>query len=179
MDINNSTRLSDDSDAIANSTDNSNRISEYIMVNFHDRGNIENVKKLSLERPSSFYRASVGKVSDESDYRSTADDTNKLTNLNRIHQLAPRLHATIPLMSRGGCDLSVENKLRFIENTQLNKKKTSQSIDRFVPQLDKIKMYQDPKNIIPEDSDSNWVRGGRSSRLIVKDSEISERCGTK
>ena len=107
------------------------------------------------------------------------DDTNKLTNLNRIHQLAPRLHATIPLMSRGGCDLSVENKLRFIENTQLNKKKTSQSIDRFVPQLDKIKMYQDPKNIIPEDSDSNWVRGGRSSRLIVKDSEISERCGTK
>ena len=122
MDINNSTRLSDDSDAIANSTDNSNRISEYIMVNFHDRGNIENVKKLSLERPSSFYRASVGKVSDESDYRSTADDTNKLTNLNRIHQLAPRLHATIPLMSRGGCDLSVENKLRFIENTQLNKK---------------------------------------------------------
>lgn len=179
MDINKLTRLNEDSDAIIYNRDNSNKISEYIMANFHDKNNIENVKNISLERPSSFYKAAVGKVSDESDYKSEADNTNRLTNLNKIHQLNPRLHGTIPLMARGGCDLSVENKLRFIENTQLNKKKTSQSIDRFVPQLKKIKMIQDPKNIIPEDSDPKWVRGGRSSRLIVKDAETSDRCGAK
>ena len=171
MDINNLTRLNEDSDAIAYNTDNTNKISDYIMTNFHDKNNIENVKTLSLERPSSFYKATVGKVSQESDYKSTADNTNRLTNLNRIHQLNPRMHSTMPLMSRGGCDLSVENKLRFIENTQLNKKKTSQSMDRFVPQLDKIKMIQNSQNIIPEDSDPKWVRGGQSSRLIVKDAE--------
>ena len=171
MDINNLTRLNEDTDAVAYNTDNSNRISEYIMANFHDKNNIEKAKTISLKNPSSFYKASVGKVSEESDFKSTADNTNRLTNLNRIHQLNPRLHATIPLMSRGGCDLSVENKLRFVENTQLDKKKKSQSIDRFVPQLPKIKMIQDPKHLIPEDSDPNWVRGGQSSRLIVKDSE--------
>ena len=179
MDINKLTRLNNDSDAIAYNTDNSDRIAEYLLVNFHDKQHIENAKSLSLARPSSFYKASVGKVSNESNFKSTADNTNKLTNLNRIHQLTPRLHATIPLMSRGGCDLSAENKLRFIENTQLNKRKQSQSINRFVPQLEKIRLMQNPKNIIPEDSDPTWVRGGVSSRLVVKDSEISDRCGAE
>ena len=176
MDINNLTRLNEDEDAIRYNTDNSNKISQYIMTNFHDKNNIENAKTLSLKRPSSFYKVSVGKVSEESEFKSNADNTNNLTNLNRIHQLNPRLHATIPLMTRGRCDLSVENKLRFIENTQLNNKKKSNSIDRFVPQLKEIKMIQNPKNIIPEDSDPEWVRGGQSSRLIVKDLETSKHC---
>ena len=175
MDINRLTRLSDDPLALKNSTDNSNKISNYIMTNFHNKKHIENTKKVSLTRPDSYYKASVGKVSEETDYKSNADDTNKLTNLNRIHQLAPRLHATIPLMARGGCNRDVENKLKFIENT--HKKKSSQSVDRFVPQLDKIKKMQHPKSLIPEDSDPQWVRGGRSSRLLVKDNEIAQRCG--
>ena len=39
-----------------------------------------------------------------------------------------------------------------------------------------LEMIQNPKNIIPEDSDPEWVRGGQSSRLIVKDLETSKHC---
>ena len=175
MDINNLTRLNNDAQKIEYSMDNANKISEYILTNFKNENDTAAVKKLSLERPSFYYNSGVGKLSQET--KETAiERTNKLTNLNRIFQLAPRMHATIPLMTRGGCDTSIENKIRFIENTKLTKK--SHSIDRFVPQLEKIKQMQNPIHLIPEDTDSNWKRGGQSSRLIVKDADYSKRCKT-
>ena len=177
MDINNLTSLNNDEKTLEYNIDNSNKISEYLLQNYVTHRDIDNVKKISLTRPQFYYNARKRNIDNNNE--GISKSTCELTNLNRIHQLAPRLHATIPLMTRGGCDVTTENKLKFIENTQLNKKKKSQSIDRFFPQVDKVKSMQDPNHIIPEDSDSDWVRGGQSSRLIVKDKDYENRCSER
>jgi len=176
MDINNFTRLSDDPKAVEYNIDNSHKISDYVLANFKNNGDVQKVKDLSLEKPQMFYKNGVGHLSEESK-ESILKRANNLTNLNRIHQLTPRMHSTIPLMSRGGCDTDIENKLKFIENTKKDKKKTSYLIDRFVPQVEKVKKMQNSIHIIPEDTDSGWRRGGVSSRLIVKDEDRAKRCG--
>jgi hypothetical protein len=44
------------------------------------------------------------------------------------------------------------------------------SINRFTPMLESIaQTIQNPQHIIPEDAKDGWVRGGMSSRNMVRD----------
>tara|TARA_B110000208_G_scaffold113497_1_gene139655 strand:+ start:278 stop:835 length:558 start_codon:yes stop_codon:yes gene_type:complete len=181
MDINNFTKLRDDPGAVKYNTDNTNKISNYIMATFKDELTLKNTKHVSLEQQKTLYNDSYGRVSNESaDYESRAVNTNKLTNLNTINTLNPRAHLTSPFLLRGNSDKTIENKLKFVESTRhdVGRGCSVNSIDRFVPQLAHIKAVQDPNHIIPENSDHTWKRGGQSSRLIMRDADYENRCGT-
>lgn len=174
MDINNSTRLVHDVDAIRCNTDDSKKISEYLLNNFRDSAGIAAATQLALARPAMHLTTRSGQGGNDTNDSHVAG---KLTSLNRLNLIKPRSLNTIPLMVRSGCDITTENKLKFNENTQLGKEKTSSSVNRFFPQVEKVRSKQFTRHIIPEDSDSNWVRGGVSSRLIVKDEDHKRRTG--
>lgn len=174
MDINKSTRLFHDNDSVRCNTDDSNKISEYLLNNFRDIKGMAQATELSLTRPD----VHITTKSRNRD-NTGACMPSQLTNLNQLNMIQPRSLNTIPLMSRSGCDITADSKLKFTENTQMGKEKSSSSIDRFFTQVEKVRSKQYTRHIIPEDSDSEWVRGGVSSRLIVKDEDYKRRLGDK
>jgi len=180
MNIDQHTKLRDDSNFIEHKDNADMKIASYFTKNFVDRGAIPNVKKTALEQPKILYRPGVGRMSLEGELnQSLLKNVNLLTNLNKIQQLAPRVYNTVPYMGRGGGDTEIDTKLRFTEQSRLNYGRacTHTEVDRFVPQLCNIQQIQNSKNIIQEDTDVNWVRGGAASRLLIRDESYLKRCG--
>lgn len=145
-----------------------------------------NVKEVSLQHPSMFYRDGYGWSSHNGcniDNDSKLRNAKNLTNERCINQLMERPFSTVPYMGRGEGNINIESKLLPGESTFQNKQCNNLSgiyIDRFVPQLPCIKReIQNPKNIIPEDSDSFWVRGGQPSRQIIRNKDYLKKCGYK
>lgn len=143
-----------------------------------------NVKELSLQHPSVFYRDGYGWSSNNGcniDTDSKLRNAKNLTNERCINQLMSRPYLTTPYMGRGEGNVNVENNLLPGESTFQNKPCNNLAgiyIDRFVPQIPCIKQeIQNTKNIIPEDSDSHWVRGGQPSRQIIRNKDYLKKCG--
>ena len=105
----------------------------------------------------------------------------RLTNKREINQLFTRPYATVPYMGRGEGDVCTESKLRNAEDTSQNRPCNNLAgiyIDRFVPQLPCVRQsVQNPKNLIPEDTDRTWVRGGQPSRQIIRNKNYLKKCG--
>ena len=107
----------------------------------------------------------------------------RLTNKNTINILNARSHSTTPYMGRGRGNPELESEIvqgmttddlytnKFIENKDLSEY-------RFTPLLPHLsKNIQNPKNLIIEDADSNFVRGGLSSRQLIRDKNYLKKCG--
>ena len=50
---------------------------------------------------------------------------------------------------------------------------------RYTPLVNNLKDYQHPNHIIPENIDKNWIRGGNSSREMLKNPNTLEKLGFK
>jgi|UniRef100_A0A6C0LXE4 hypothetical protein len=144
------------------------------------------VKELSLQHPSVFFRDGYGWSSNNGcniDNDSKLRNAKNLTNERCINQLMTRPYSTTPYMGRGEGNVIIENKLLPGESTVQNRPCNNLSgiyIDRFIPQIPCIKReIQNTKNIIPEDTDNNWVRGGQPSRQIIRNKDYLKNCGYK
>tara|TARA_B100000575_G_scaffold293962_1_gene307262 strand:- start:4684 stop:5310 length:627 start_codon:yes stop_codon:yes gene_type:complete len=141
-------------------------------------------KNLSLQQPSTFYRDGFGWTSNDGcniDNDSSIRNSHNLTNTREIHQLRERMFLTVPYMGRGEGNSCIESVLRPGEDTMQQKSTNSLSgafIDRYTPQLPCIRdNVQNPDNIIPENSDPAWLRGGQPSRQIIRNKDYLQKCG--
>ena len=97
-------------------------------------------------------------------------------------QLFHRPYLSVPYMGRGSGDSDVESKLKPGEDTYQKKQcnvLAGVSIDNyFMPLVQNLQdNVQNPDNLIQENADKKWTRGGVPSRQIVKDIDYLERCG--
>jgi hypothetical protein len=106
----------------------------------------------------------------------------KLTNLNTINTLYERPYLTVPYMGRGVPHPNEESALQPGESTTMKRSCNTLagvSIENFfTPLVDNLRNnVQNTKHIIPEDSSESWVRGGLSSRAMVRNFDYIQRCG--
>lgn len=141
-------------------------------------------KELSLQQPALNYRDGYGWTSNKGcnvDNDSKLRNANNLTNPRLVQQLFQRPYSTVPYMGRGEGNTCVESNLRSSEDTYQNRQCNTLSgiyVDRFVPQIPCIKdNVQNPKNLIQEDTNNTWVRGGQPSRQIIRNRDYLNKCG--
>ena len=179
------TRLREDSCYKKVRNDTSMAPGNYKTDNYNDC-NCEAIytRELSLQQPSTFYRDGYGWTSTNGcniDKDSKLRNARNLTNKREINQLFTRPYATVPYMGRGEGDVCTESKLRSAEDTSINRPCNNLAgiyIDRYIPQLPCIRQeIQNPRNIIPEDTDKTWVRGGQPSRQIIRNKNYLQKCG--
>ena len=111
-------------------------------------------------------------------------DKSRLTNSNDINQIVERLFTTTPNLSRGYHDVDVESVLINSDSSTDQKPcngNAGVSIGNyFTPMIPKLSQeVQDTKHIVPEDSLSEWVRGGLPTRQIVRNADYLRRCQEK
>ena len=133
-------------------------------------------QEISLQHPGTFYRDGHGWTSNNGcniDNDSQLRNSHNLTNMRKINQLYTRPYLTVPYMGRGEGDISKENILRsYISDNERRPCNvlSGKYINNSIPLISHIKNnIQNPKNIIPEDTDKNWVRGGIPSRDLIRE----------
>lgn len=103
-------------------------------------------------------------------------------NLSSKKELDTRLFPGAPLMSSGQSVLKnpdLSSRLKYGEDTRVSKSANnvaSYSINNFIPLVPNIaENIQNPEHIIP----TYWVRGGMSSRSVVRNIDYLKSCGIK
>lgn len=103
----------------------------------------------------------------------------KITAYKGPKSLRTRVFAGAPNLSRGNYFPDVESKIRGGESTTAGRSVNVLSgvtINRFTPMVESLAMtIQNPQHIIPEDAKDGWVRGGMSSRNLVRDQDQKSR----
>tara|TARA_B100000524_G_scaffold347769_1_gene250462 strand:- start:917 stop:1543 length:627 start_codon:yes stop_codon:yes gene_type:complete len=181
------TRLREDNCYIKTENNTIVKPGKYTIKNFKTQPcRAPDTKCLSLDQPSTFYRDGFGWTSKDGcniDDDSNLRNARNITNYREIHQLYSRPYKTVPYMGRGSGNVCAESDLRSSEDTFQNKACNNLagiSIDRKIPQIPCIRNnIQNPKYIIPEDSDKFWVRGGQPSRQVIRNSDYLKKCGYK
>lgn len=97
-------------------------------------------------------------------------------------ELDTRLFPGAPLMSNGQSILKnpdLSSRLKYGEDTRISKSSniaSSYSVNNFIPLVPNIaNNIQNPDHIIP----TYWVRGGMSSRSVVRNIDYLKSCGIK
>jgi hypothetical protein len=110
------------------------------------------------------------------------DKTGKVQVFNRdANQLFTRPFLTIPYMGRGVHNVDNESDLISGEDTFQSKSTNSLAgvhlENQFTPLLGHIEeTIQNPIHLIPEDNNSNWIRGGIDTSQLRKDFDYFEKC---
>ena len=95
-------------------------------------------------------------------------------------QLFERPYLTVPYMGRGQLNVDEDSVLKFAEDTKLKRSSNVLSgitiANSFTPLLPYLEWnVQNPQHLIEEEQ--GWIRSGAPSRLVVRDSDYSTRCG--
>jgi hypothetical protein len=97
-------------------------------------------------------------------------------------ELDTRLFPGAPLMATGQSVLKnpdLSSRLKYGEDTRVSKSANniaSYSVDNFIPLVPNLAAnIQNPEHIIP----TYWVRGGMSSRTVVRNIDYLKSCGIK
>lgn len=105
-----------------------------------------------------------------------------MTHDGKRHQLDTRLFPGSPYMAQGQSTLrnpDLSSRLLYGQTTRSNKSQGSMSdisIDNFIPLIPCIqKNVQNTEHIIPE----YWVRGGMSTRSVIRNVDYLKSCGKK
>ena len=105
-----------------------------------------------------------------------------MTHDGKRHQLDTRLFPGSPYMAQGQSTLKnpdLSSRLLYGQTTRSNKSQGSMSdisIDNFIPLIPCIqKNVQNTDHIIPE----YWVRGGMSTRSVIRNVDYLKSCGKK
>ena len=114
--------------------------------------------------------------------KSTYMRTNELTNLRKIYQLNPRFTLSVPYI-KGFPNVDVETKLISSDNTLQHRTCNTLSGKSllkdyiYTPMIQKLEdNIQDTDHIIPEDSKIDWVRGGSSTRQLLRNATYKNKC---
>ena len=145
---------------------------------------LRRTQSMAFDQPAVFYRDGYGWTTQNGtnvDTDSELRNARNLTNPRLIVRSQTRPYLTVPYMGRGQGDVCVESKLLSGESDNNRRPCNVLSgvyIDRFDPQVPCIKdNIQNPLNIIPEDSQKDWIRGGQPSRALIRNADYLNRCG--
>jgi hypothetical protein len=149
---------------------------------------LKEARDIQVSQPGINFSGGVGWIAEkgclidnDSDLR---QDKDRLTNKKEINQIVERLFGTTPDISRGFHNVDVESVLissNFSKDQKPCNSLAGVSIGNFfTPMVPKLKEeVQDPKHIIPEDSQNDWVRGGLPTRQMVRNDDYLRRCQDK
>ena len=149
---------------------------------------LKEARSIQVSQPGINFSGGVGWIAEkgclvdnDSEMR---QDKGKLTNQRDINQIVERLFATTPNISKGFHDVDVESVL--ISSDFSSDHKPCNSLagvsigNYFTPMIPKLsEEVQDPRHIVQEDSQADWVRGGLPTRQMVRNSDYLRRCQEK
>lgn len=178
------TRLNNDTNYVKLQDNTSSKSGEYYTSNFFDcECNAPSANKISLDQQTVLYKDGFGWTSANGcniDKDSNLRNSRNLTNERCINQLFERPYKTVPYMGSGGGDTCKENQLLPGQLTNYGKMCNNLSdteTNRWIPQIPYIKNnIQNPNNLIQENSDKKWVRGGNPTRQIIKNIDYYKKC---
>lgn len=178
------TRLNQDSSYINLKSNTSQKSGQYYISNYKDcECNAPNALNLSMNQPAILHKDGFGWTSTNGcniDTDSNLRNSRNLTNVKCINQLFERPFKTVPYKGSGGGDKCKESELILGKLTNFGKVCNNLSdteTSRWVPQISYIKNnIQNPDNLIQENSDSKWVRGGNPTRQIIKNIDYYKKC---
>ena len=183
LQLNSSTNLKNDIEYKTSLEKQSEKYGQYNIQNFQPTEcRAESQRDISISHPTVNFRDGHGwaslngcNIDDDSKLRNSRN----LTNTREIHQLMTRPLLTTSFKSRGSFNQETESRLIFSEPTSQKKQCNSLAgvtIDRFGAQIKNVKdNIQNTKNIIPEDNDKHWVRGGLDSRNLIRNMTCADR----
>lgn len=174
--VNGLTKLTEDREYIELQAATNAHFASYKTTNFRDahKCGAPNTRELSLNNPTIIARDGYGWTSIRGcniDHDSELRNARNLTNTRCINHLYERPHKTTPFLARGNGDISIESTLKNGQLTNFGRvsNTTRKCINRFVPQIPPVRSnIQNPKNIIPEDNNKQWRRGGIPSRQTFR-----------
>lgn len=173
MVINSFTRMRDDGCEVVQQYSDSIGPGNYYVTNLTP----EQSKAMSVEipNPTLLGREGYGYNNKEIDMDSRLRTNQTLEGRQRcpLH-LQSRPFATVPYMGRGRLNADVESGLIYSEFARVERPcgtVTETFFDgQFFPLVPHLAAHiQNPKNLIPEDAASGWIRSGIPSRQMVKD----------
>lgn len=193
LNINNLSSIDDDKCEVTSKTIQSMGPSQYIFYDYNNDkcGNV-NARDIQTSEVGINFSGERGNIQTMTgkDGCLINKDTNlrreKLTNKKYINQLVSnRLSLTTPYIS-GIYDVDNENKLVSLLtstdkpcNSLVNSNHKVES-HYFTPMIDKLHSeVQDTDHIIQENVDDNWVRGGLSTRDIMRNVDYNKRCNNQ
>jgi hypothetical protein len=137
--------------------------------------------KTALENPTQNWRDGIG--TDNNNINSDTKIRYGKVKYERKHQkqLFQRPFLTIPYIGRGELYVDKESYLLSGESTGSSKQCNALAgkflENQFTPLVPNLKdNIQNTNNLIPEDNQIDWIRGGISTRNIVKDIDYFNRC---
>lgn len=183
--IQNLSRLNEDSCYLDVRVQQSSKPGQYQTFNYYDcECGAPVARDVSLQQPAVLHRDGYGWTSNGGcniDHDSKLRNARNMTNPRLIQQLHERPYMTVPYMGRGEGNPCLETVLLPGEATGSKRAGNTLSgifIDRFDPQIPVIQEnIQNPVHIIPEDTDSQWIRGGQPSRQIIRNMDYLAHCG--
>ena len=134
---------------------------------------------LAVTQPDIYFRDGYGWTSGNGcniDNDSYFRLTDNLTNHRCIQQLNPRYALTTPYKGRGFINTGV-----VIEGNNTHISKSCAQLDnigvsRFTPLIKNLRQnIQNPRHLIQEQVDSDWVRGGIPSRQIIRNIDYNKK----
>ena len=176
------TKLQEDPCFLKERTKQSLAIGNYNLSNFNTCDcNINQVITRATENPAITFRDGYGisecNVNNDSALR--VGRTRKFPKC--PDQLFERPIATIPYMGRGSGNSQIEHQI--LQGEQTREKRQCNVLsgvtieNYFTPLIDVVESnIQKPSNLIQEENDKKWIRGGIPSRQIVKDIDYLQRC---
>lgn len=177
------TKLNEDPSTRNNDDNTRTQICNYYINDYQYCPSVpKNVEETSLNYPIMKHKDGYGVHRDIIDIESTQFKTNrKLTNPRVLNQLLTRTPSSVPNRSKGPGNVNDENILQSKESTFQNRQCNNLAgvtIDRFLPSIPNTKHIhnQNSKFIIPEDSHSDWVRGGIDTRQIIRQQNYKNKC---
>lgn len=161
----------------------------YVLDNMYgcggDNCGLKKAREVQLSQPNVNFKGGMGWMGEEGCLINNDSElrTESLTNKNYINQLPHRIN--VGFFGKGNYDVNSETVLQASNLTTVKRPCNALSGSStlpysLTPMLEKLeKEVQDPKHIIPEDSEKSWVRGGLPSRQIVRNMDYMRRCQQK
>ena len=149
---------------------------------------LKEAKEIQTSQPGIHLKGGVGWIAEKGclvdNDTKLRQDVSKLTNKNDINQIVERLFITTPNLKKGHYNVDVETVL--INSDSTSDQKPCDSLagvtigNYFTPMIQKLsEEVQNTDNIVPEDSQKDWVRGGLPTRQMIRNSDYLRRCQQK
>lgn len=178
MNYNSTCRKNSDAGAIQSRNSQSVQTAEYQLFNPHKNKTADSVLKAVLEHPNMFAHQGYGTSARQIDHDSLLRNGSMSTTNGHRSSPSNGIPVMMPYRGKGQGDPVVERRILESEPTSTSKPCGDHAgvdwyqLSRTPPLKDLQSTMQDPKHIIPEDSNPTWVRGGIPSRTAVRAASI-------
>jgi hypothetical protein len=181
--INQQTNMKNDNCVYSANDTNNNRIFDYAFIpSIFDAKNDTRNEYINSTKTVGILQDTNYDVTGKNINESTKLRNGNLQNIQSKKELDTRLFPGSPLLSTGQSILKntdLSSKLKFGEDTRTSKSAnalSSYSADNFIPLVPSLaENVQNIDHIIP----TFWVRGGMSSRTVVRNIDYLKSCGLK